>query len=328
MTKMLNTQGYLLMGEDNWLKAKWFKTFKQDYCIDEQDMMNYVEIKAKDLSFSKLEDTLNTLPFFASHKLIYLKDSGLFKAGKKEESDSFLGLIKDLPEYILLVVDEKEVDKRNKLYKVFKERYAIIVCDYPGEEQVITILQKELKKNRLEMDKGNLLYFIRNMPENVEAILTEFQKLITYVEEGKITQEAIDAVCIFSLEKRVFELVKKIGAKESSEALAIYNRMIQSKESPIGILVLIARHYRVMLQIKYLSSKRNLSQKELATQLKLPYFAVKELTEQSRKYSFKQLEAILAACLETDQAIKTGKMEGVKCVEVLIMNCLNQPKIG
>ncbi len=322
MTQDKVKQGYLLTGEDSWSKNKWFKALKENLKIDEKDLMNYCEIKDKEISLSQLEDYFNTLPFFAEKKLVFIKDSGLFKVGKKEESDKFIELIQNPPEYIILVVDEKEVDKRSKLYKVFKDRYEVITCDYPGEEQVLKILKEELQKLHLQMDTATLLYFVRNMPDNIDTILSEFQKLVAYVDGKKITQEAIDSICVFSLEQRVFELIKKIGAHKASEALAIYSRMIQSKESPIGILVLIARHYRMMLQAKYLS-KSHLSQKELAAQLKMPYFAVKELLEQSNRYSFKQLEDILGECLEVDRDIKTGKMEGTKRVEILIMHCMN-----
>ena len=74
--------------------------------------------------------------------------------------------------------------------------------------------------------------------------------------------------------------------------------------------------------MKYLLSNRN-PLKEIASQLKLPFFVIKEMGEQVAGYQFKQLEDILEACLHADEDIKKGKMEGSKCIELLIIQCLN-----
>lgn len=54
-----------------------------------------------------------------------------------------------------------------------------------------------------------LRYFIQKMPQDMAYLLGEWEKLISYVQDGVITKEAINEICIFSLETRVFEMVKK-----------------------------------------------------------------------------------------------------------------------
>ena len=203
-----------------------------------------------------------------------------------------------------------------------KAKAQIVEFHFPGEEAVYQFLKNACKEKRLSSDEMTLRYFIQKMPEDMAYLLGEWEKLISYVQDGVITKEAINEICIFSLETRVFEMVKKIVNHEGNEALEIYSRMIQSKESPIGILVLIARQFRMMYQVKYLLANRS-PLKEISAETKLPFFVVKEMSEQVQHYQFKQLEDILEACLNTDEAIKTGKMESSKCVEMLIMNCLN-----
>ena len=204
-----------------------------------------------------------------------------------------------------------------------KSNHEVIEFDYPGEDVVVKMLQDKSKEDQIIVEQSTLYYLVRNMQEDVEYILGEWQKLISYVEDGKITRQAIDNVCVFSLETRVFELVKKIAAGKSDEALQIYSRMLQSKESPIGILVLIARQFRVMYQVKYLKAKGQ-DKKQIAAQTKMPYFAVKEMLDQVSQYSFSGLETLIEASLETDRMLKTGKMEAGQCVELLIMRALTQ----
>ncbi|MDF2593837.1 MAG: polymerase delta subunit [Clostridia bacterium] len=313
---------YLLIGEDTWSKNKWFTEIKHKTLTSADEMMNYFEAEDKDITVAKLADIAETLPFFSDKKMIYIKNSGFFKTGKKEETEKFEEFIKNIPEYLVLVIDEQEVDKRSKLYKAIHTKHTVITFDYPGEDKVYGMLEEQVQLNQLKIDAPTLRYFLRNMPENIVYIRAEFDKLIAYTDRKAVTKEDIDKVCVFSLEKRIFELVKRIANRKADEAFQIYHTLIQGKESPIGILVLIARQYRMMLQLKYLLKTR-MPSKEIASKMKLPYFALKEMTEQVSLYTFKQLEEILALCLETDKDIKTGKMESVKRVEILIMQCLN-----
>ena len=313
---------YLLLGQDSWSKQKWLQSVKKQLLNDPNDMMNYLEAKDKEVVVSSIVDFAETLPFFVEKKVIYLKDTGLFKAGKKEESEKFETFLQDIPDYIVILIDEKEVDKRGKLYKTVKAKHHIVAFDYPGEAEVVKLLMDMTIKQQMSIDNSTLHYFVRNMPEDIAYILTEWEKLTGYVENHKITKADIDAVCVFSLEQRVFEMVKKIAQHQSEAALGIYNRLIQSKESPIGILVLIARQYRMLMQVKYLVAQHK-NQKEISSVLKIPYFAVQEMMAQVQSYTFKQLEYIIQECLNADRDIKTGKMEAGGRVEILIMSCMN-----
>lgn len=314
---------FLLVGEDHWSKSQYIQKVKQEVLQDPNDMMNYYEAKEKDVLADNVKDVMETLPFFAEYKLVYLKDTGYFKPGRKEESEKFEVYLKEIPDYVVLLIDEREVDKRSKLYKTIKSKYEVVEFNFPGEEAVVKMLQEKSRQDGIQVDVATLYYLVRNMPEDIEYIFGEWQKLISYVEDHRITRENIDAVCVFSLETRVFELVKKIANGKSDEALQIYSRMLQSKESPIGILVLVARQFRVMYQVKYLKAKGQ-DMKQIAAQTKMPYFAVKEMLDQVNTYSFSGLEHLIEACLETDRMLKTGKMEAGQCVELLIMRALNQ----
>lgn len=313
---------YLLLGEDDWSKKQYIDKVKAEVLTPGGEMMNYYEAKEKDVLVSALEDFCETLPFFAEQKLVLIKDTGLFKTGRKDESERLEQFLEKLPDYVVLLIDEKDADKRGKLFKTIKAQHEIVAFSYPGEEVVVKLLLERANAEGYRIDQGTLYYLVRNMPEDISYILGEWEKLTAFVSDQSITKEAVDQICVFSLETRVFELVKKIAAGKSDEALEIYNRMLQSKESPIGILVLIARQFRMMYQVKYLKAKGQ-DQKQIAAQTKMPYFAVKEMLDQVTRYRFEMLETLIAECLETDRAMKTGKMDPARGVEILILRALN-----
>lgn len=313
---------FLLLGQDMWSKKQYIEKVKSEILTPGSEVMNYYEAKEKDVVVRQLEDFSETLPFFVEKKLMILKDTGFFKAGRKEESEKFEEFLVHLPEYIVLLIDEKEVDKRGKLYKKLNQMHQILSFDYPGEEVVVNLLIKDAQKENIMVEQSIIYYLIRRMPEDISYILQEWEKLKSYTQGKTITKQVVDEICIFSLETRVFELVKCMAAGKSEEALDIYNRMLQSKESPIGILVLIARQFRMIYQVKYLKAKGQ-DQKQIANQMKIPYFAIKEMMEYSTTYRFEELEEMIGTCLETDRQLKTGKVEAGRGVELVILKALN-----
>lgn len=312
---------YLLFGGDEWIKRKCFESIKKRVLQDPDDVMNAMYFEGKDCSVDSIIDAGETMPFFSEYKLISVKSSQLFKAGKKDESEKLLKWIKSIPDYSIFVFIEEEVDKRSSLYKHFQKHFQIEDCNCPSDEQLLKVVMEIVTEKRLQIAKKELQYFIMNMPQSISYMIQELEKLKTYAADQQVTKEMIDTICVFSLEQRVFSLLKEVGAKNVNQALIIYRKLIESKESPLLILSLIARQYRMMLQAKYLVKNRQ-SAKQIAGTIGMPYFAVNELLEQAGHYSFKQLEDILALCLEQDAAIKTGQMDQVYSIEYLMMQCM------
>ena len=103
---------YLLYGEEAYLK-KQYKTRLTKAIIPEGDTMNYSYYEGKNSSVPEIIDLAETMPFFADHRLIVVENSGFFKTASPELAD----YIKTMPETVIFLFVETEVDKRGKLYK-------------------------------------------------------------------------------------------------------------------------------------------------------------------------------------------------------------------
>ncbi len=314
----------MLYGEEEWLKTSELNKIIEQ-TVPVEDMMNHLVFDDKDTTVQKITDACETMPFFASYKLVIVKESGLFKTGKKDETQQLLKWLEGIPDYAILVFLEKEVDKRNALYKYIQTKYEAVACTCPDQHVLKEIVRDTAKQKKMQFPEVMIGYFVDQMPQSIHYILSELDKLASYVLGETVTKQAIDEVCVFSLEQRVFELLKHMTHQRTKEALAIYTRMIESKESPIGVLVLIGRQYRMLLQVKYLL-KTQAPVPQIAKTVGVPLFVAKEMVQTCTYLTFKQLEGILEACLEADIAIKTGKMDAVKCVELLIIACIYSEK--
>lgn len=311
---------YLLFGEEVYLKQEALKAIEKQ-SIDESDLMNYVVFEGKETTAEQIINACETMPFFAEYKVVVVREGEFFKTGKKDETDQLTKWIKTIHEQTVLVFVEKEIDKRNGLYKAIQKQYQVVESSPLNSEVLVRFVQEKCQERGIQMPLRAITYFVANMPPNITHLLGELDKLESYSLGQTVTQEMIEAVCVFSLEQRVFTLIKEVANKEVTRALKMYHRLIEAKESPIMILSLIARQYRLLLQVKYLA-RQKMVPAQIAKEVGLPGFVVKEHMIQAEGMSFKAIQTIIEKCLESDAHIKTGKMEGVKCVELLIMKCI------
>jgi DNA polymerase-3 subunit delta len=84
------------------------------------------------------------------------------------------------------------------------------------------------------------------------------------------------------------------------------------------ILILIARHLRIMLQTQQLA-RLGLSPSQIASEIKLAPFIVNKYMQQAKLWKSSQLMHMLDELAELDYAIKTSKVPDVKGLELFLL---------
>ena len=89
------------------------------------------------------------------------------------------------------------------------------------------------------------------------------------------------------------------------------------------ILFLIARQCNILLQVKAMKNK-GFGNKEIASAIGVPPFAVGKYAAQAAKFKATVLRKAVANCVEAEEAVKTGRMNDVMSVEILIMGVFGE----
>ena len=83
------------------------------------------------------------------------------------------------------------------------------------------------------------------------------------------------------------------------------------------ILFLIARQFNQLLQVKELAAAGK-DKGTIASKLKVPPFAVGKLTAQAKAFTKGQILSYVKLCVESEEAVKTGRLTDRLAVELLI----------
>ena len=88
------------------------------------------------------------------------------------------------------------------------------------------------------------------------------------------------------------------------------------------ILFLIARQFNMLMQVRELKSK-GFQSKAIGEKVGLPGFIAGKYMAQCTRFSKEELRQAVEACVEAEEAIKTGRMNDNMSVELLIIKYSN-----
>lgn len=303
---------YLLYGEESFLKNSYKNQMKA--AITAGDTMNFNQFGGKGIDIKELMSLGDTMPFFGEKRLILVEDSGFFKSGD-EELVSYLSRI---PETTCMMFVESEVDKRSKMFKKVRELgYAAEMNRQDGAQLsrwAGTLLSREGKKIT-----GHTMDLFLNMTgDDMENIRMELEKLISFtLGREVITDEDVETICTERTTNKIFEMVTAIVNRQTKKAMDLYEDLLTLKEPPMRILFLIARQFNQLLQVKELMGK-GMDKGGIASKLKIPPFAAGKIMPQARSFSKEQILSYVNLCVDTEEAVKTGKLNDRMAVELLL----------
>ena len=308
---------YLLYGEEAYLRKQYRDRLKAAIIGD--DTMNYNYFEGKDISVGEVIDLAETMPFFAERRLIVVENSGLFKSG----GEQLAGYLSAQAEVTFFLFVETEVDKRSKLYKTAQSKGTVVEFGVQDENTLKRWILGMMKKEGKNISQSALEYLLEKTGTDMENIRRETEKLFSYcLDKDAITVEDIEEICTKRISSHIFDMVGAIADKKQKKALELYYELLALKEPPMRILFLVARQFNLLMQVKALQ-KKGFSNKAIGEKVGLPGFIAGKYVTQSSHFSKEDLREAVEACVEAEEAIKTGKMNDNMSLELLIVKYSN-----
>ena len=307
-------QSYLLFGEEAYLKQQ-YKEKLLNALNPDGDTMNFSRYEGKGIDVKQVIDLCETMPFFADRRIILLEDTGFFKNKCEELAD----YMKSLPDYLVLVFAESEVDKRSRMYKAVKSSGRVTEFAKQDEKTLMRWAAGILGKEGKKITQKDMELFLTKTGTDMGNIRMELEKLVTYTE-GKdiVAAEDIEAVCVTQTTNKIFDMVRAVTEKNQKKALELYYDLLTLKEPPMRILFLLAKQFRQLLLTKKMAGE-GASQNEIASRLGVPSFVVRNISACARSYTVEELERAVEDFVDAEEAVKTGRLGDVLSVELLIV---------
>lgn len=305
---------YLFFGEEAYLKQQYKKKLVQAV-LPEGDTINLSMYAGKGIDVKSVIAQAETMPFFAQHRLILIEESGFFKNSSQELAE----YIPAIPPSTVLLFVENEVDKRGKLYKAVKAAGRVVEFGSQDERTLTRWILGMLKQEKKQITQPALTLFLEKTGTDMERIRQELEKLLCYcMDKEGIEADDVRQICSVQTENKIFDMINAMAEKKQKRALELYYDLLSLKEPPMRILYLITRQFNLMMQVKEMQES-GCDGRMIGERLKLAGFVMRNYTRQAGHFTLERLKEAVLDCAEAEEAVKTGRMNDVMSVELLLV---------
>lgn len=305
---------YLLFGEEAYLVNQYTGKLI-DAVSSREDSMNFRIYEGSGIDENELIDLAETMPFFADHRLIVVENSGFFKSAPEKLPD----YLSSVPESTIFLFQEREVDKRGKMYKaVAKHGHAAEMKKQKTSDLSKWILGK-LHREKKQITREALDLFLEKCGNDMYTLSNELDKLVAYCgAENGITERMVEEITCTQLEDRIFQMVDALLRKDRTRVFRCYDDLAARKE-PVGrIIYNIGSQYLSLLKTKQLRLDGYDSDK-IAQLLEISPKAAYAKSRTVSTLKLSDLKSGMEKCVELEEAFKTGKMNDRMALESLLM---------
>jgi DNA polymerase-3 subunit delta len=197
-------------------------------------------------------EALQTLPFFGSTKVVWLKNANFLGDDQKARSGAVQSVLEELSEMLELgfgseitfLISATEVDKRRGFYKALVKRAELQVFDRLDsgragwEEEAAEIVRRRAKKRKLQFDDDALDLFVLLTGGDTRQIENELEKIDTFLAKDRAVRvDVVREIVPLSRAGIIFELSNALATRDLDLALTLVRRLLDQGETAVGILL-------------------------------------------------------------------------------------------
>ncbi len=316
---------YLFFGDEVYLRESIIEHFKKALLPQGADF-NIDVIDGETADPGVVVHMASTPPFMAERRLVLVKNPPWFSniKGRSDKADDQKVLLEYLADPLtttcLIFNVHNTVDKRKKIYKAAAKAGEAVEFVKLKPAELEKWLDLQMKKLGKKMDKPAREMLISGTATGLTGLVPEWQKLITYVGSREtITEADVKQVVYRSVEYRIFDVTDAIGRCQYAKALTGIQELLANNEKAQVIITMIARQFRLMLQVKELS-KRPLNAAEIARIINEKPYPVQNALKVCKNFSRLQLINAITDLAQLDADIKTGRQEFYPGIETLLLS--------
>jgi DNA polymerase-3 subunit delta len=265
---------YLFLGEAGWhMEQAWHQLYDRLVPATAR-RFNGESLLAKEASAREVLERLATLSMFGPKRLVRVKQVELWN---KEQQAIMLSYL-TRPNLASCLVLHGTTRKGCEALIAGVEKAGGKLLEFlaPSETELPRWLQEQagFRHKQLSLQAAALL--LERVGTDLSRLEGELDKLCDYVGERKrLEPKDIDEVVSRQRQFSVFELVRCVGKCQIGRAITILRQLLLSGEAPLGVLALLARHIRILWQVKD-GLERGLSVEAIGQKIKLSAWVLKK----------------------------------------------------
>jgi DNA polymerase-3 subunit delta len=302
---------YLIHGDEPFFIDQLTESFENNVLtIDEQSFNQFI-LFGKDHTMASVVSYARRYPMMAERQVIVVKEAlflenlGKGKSSAKDKGDEEWKAFEDYclnptPSTVLVFTIKNLLTDKSKLFPPLVKQGVIVACKKIGDDKVAQWLKEYLNAAQLTIKTDTIEMMVSYVGSDLKRMASEADKLIINLPAGaEVGSDEVEKYIGISREYNYFEFQKAIVQKnvEKAQKIAIYFSE-NFKQNPLPLLIIML--YGFFSKVLQVHDLANLSDAEIAKEIGInPYF-VRDYTTAKKNYSLAKVVRILEEINQAD----------------------------
>lgn len=308
---------YFLTGEEPYYIDKISKLIEKTVLNDAEKEFNQMIVYGRDVASDQVLALAKEYPVFSNYRVVIVREAQDLKQIEKDEL--LKGYLRKPVKSTILVFDfkYKKVDGRTEFAKLLDQAGVFFQSKKMYENQVPDWIEGQIRNQGLRLSQNAKFLLSESLGSDLSKIENEINKLIINLPKGsEVTPEIIEENIGISKDYNVFELQKALGERniEKCNRIVKYFGANPKDNSAVMVTVILFGYFRKLFLYHFLTDK---SDNNVAAQLGIRPFIVREYKMAAEKYPPKKLRMIFSILREYDQKAKGVESAAIEDGELL-----------
>ena len=315
-----DTNIILLYGNDEFAIARRLAESASIFTDPTGADMNTARLEARTMSEDDLNNAVNSLPFLAKQRLVFLSNPSARYSNPQSRKKFFEFLAKVPPTAQLMIYENVDVktyrdksrqdkdDEKHWLVKWMKkaglklERYAL-----PSQREMTGWIINNAKEQGGTMEPAAAAKLAELVGADTRQASQEIAKLLAYANWNRPVKIAdVEAVSISTAEPDIFAMVDALATGNGKVAQRLLHRLLEDQDA-FSLWGMVIRQFRLLLLAREVIDSRG-GEREVEQALGVHAFVAEKVYGQAKRFTLPALETIYHKLLDMDEAAKNSQV--------------------
>ena len=273
----------------------------------------------------------NSLPFLDTMRLVEIEgvlaaqqgSGGGRRSGRRSATATgawtqLVDAVPALPDTTVLIFVDGDVQQNNPLLRSLSEHCAVHREATPNAQALLQWIKQRAEEKGSSITPPAMQVLAELVGGDLWTIDRELEKLSLYATGRSITDGDVRTMVPYAQEANIFAAVDSIMDGRPGPALRSVMQLIEDGQEPLYIIAMIERQLRLIALARDLSD-RGVSQPDLGRRMGTSSdFVVRKTLGQARRLTLAQIRGKYRRVLESDLAIKQGRLEPALSLQLLV----------
>ncbi len=295
---------YYFCGTEPYLKRFYLKALISAVLPENQDT-DLHRYEGKTLDVDIFSEELWLFPL-GEYKVLLISDLPMSSVAEFLASDEC-----EIPEDTVVIINQQteEPDERTKTFKSLKSKVEAsglyLNVKTVDERTLSRWVAQQFQRRCCTIGSDEVAYFLSVEERNMESMLTEIDKIASYCH-GVVTREALEKLCVKTVQARAYELNDLLLKKDSDRVFAVLNDLRSLRTPPQMILGSLFSCFSGLYRLKLTEGQPEQVRGEIS---EFRDFLVRRYSQTLSKIPVERLERLMELCAEIDVLSKSSGID-------------------